>query len=190
VAQNLLSKLSLDANAVPNVTLKDGLLRHKSKIWVGNDSDLQQQLIVLMHASPLGGHSGILVTHRRLKQLFYWKGMKSVVHNFVQNCQTYFQAEPNRACYPRKLQQLPVPNEAWEIISMDFIEGLPRSCNANCILVLVDKFTRYGNFIPLSHPYTASSVAPLFMNSVYKLHGLPASIISDRDPIFTSTFWK
>jgi hypothetical protein len=67
VAQNLLSKLSLDANAVPNVTLKDGLLRHKSRIWVGNDSDLQQQLTIVMHASPLGGHSGVPVAHRRLK---------------------------------------------------------------------------------------------------------------------------
>jgi hypothetical protein len=71
-----MSKLSLDANAVPNVTLKDGLLRHKSRIWVDNDSDLQQQLVAAMHASPLGGHSGVPVTHRRLKHLFYWKGMK------------------------------------------------------------------------------------------------------------------
>jgi hypothetical protein len=141
-----------------------------------------------MHASALGGHSGVPVTYRRLKQLFYWKGMKPAVHNFVQNCQICLQAKPDRACYPGKLQPLPIPNEAWEIISMDFIEGLPRSLNANCILVVVDKFTRYGHFIPLSHPYTANSVAALFMNSVYKLHGLPTSIISDRDPIFTSNF--
>jgi hypothetical protein len=187
VAQNLLSKLSLDGNAVPNVMLKDGLLRHKSKISVGNDSDLQQQLIAAMHTSPLGEHFGVNTTHWRLKQLFYWKWMKSTVHNFVQNCQTSLQAKPDRACYPGKLQLLPVPNEVWEIISMDFIEGLPRSCNANCILVVVDKFTRYGHFIPLSRPYTVSSVASLFMNSMYKLHGLLASIISDRDPIFTST---
>jgi hypothetical protein len=55
---------------------------------------------------------------------------------------------------------------------------------------MVEKFTRYGHFIPLSHPYIVSSIATLFMNSVYKLHGLPTSIISDRDPIFPSTFWR
>jgi hypothetical protein len=73
---------------------------------------------------------------------------------------------------------------------MDFIEGLPCSGSAECILVVVDKFTRYAHFIPLSHPYTAQSVAATFMSVVYKLHGLPASIISDRDPVFTSKFWQ
>jgi hypothetical protein len=92
--------------------------------------------------------------------------MKLAVHNFVQNYQTCLQVKPDRACYLGKLQPLSVPNEACEIISMDFIKGLPRSCNAKCILVVVDKFTRYGHLIPLSHPYTASSVAPLFMNSI------------------------
>jgi hypothetical protein len=73
---------------------------------------------------------------------------------------------------------------------MDFIEGLPRSNRADCILVVVDKFTRYAHFILISHPYTTSSVAVVFLKEVYKLHGLPASIISDRDPVFTSHFWQ
>jgi hypothetical protein len=119
-----------------------------------------------MHYLHWGGHSGVPVTHRRLKQLFYWKGMKSAVHNFLQTCQICLQAKPHRVCYPRKLQPLPIPNEAWEIISMDFVERLPRSGNANYILVMADKFTRYGHFIPLSHPYTSNSVAALFMSSV------------------------
>jgi hypothetical protein len=71
---------------------------------------------------------------------------------------------------------------------MDFIEGLPRSGHFDCILIVVDKFTQYDHFIPLSHPYTAQSVASIFMNVIYKLHGLPASIISGRDPVFTSKF--
>jgi hypothetical protein len=71
---------------------------------------------------------------------------------------------------------------------MDFIEGIPRSGNFDCILVVIDKFTWYGHFIPLSHPYFAQPVASVFMNVVYKLHGLLASIVSDRDPIFTSKF--
>jgi hypothetical protein len=70
------------------------------------------------------------------------------------------------------------------------VEGLPRSANTNCILVVVDKFTRYAYFIPLLHHYTASSIAQAFMKSVYRLHGLPTAIISSCDPIFTSKFWS
>lgn len=73
---------------------------------------------------------------------------------------------------------------------MDFIEGLPRSKSFNCILVIVDKFSKYGHFIPLAHPYTALEVAKLFMLHIYKLHGLPLVIISDRDKIFTSQLWN
>jgi hypothetical protein len=80
--------------------------------------------------------------------------------------------------------------QAWQIISMDFIEGLPASGSTNCILVVIDKFTKLAHFLPLKHPYTALSVAKAFLNQVYKLHGLSESIISDRDPIFASTLWK
>jgi hypothetical protein len=61
---------------------------------------------------------------------------------------------------------------------MDFVDGLPQSANANCILVIIDKFTRYGHFLPLSHPYTTTSVVGVFMSMVYKFNGLPSAIIS------------
>jgi hypothetical protein len=114
--------------------------------------------------------------------------MRQAVQKFVAKCQVCLQAKSERSRYPGKLQPLPVPTEAWQTISMDFIESLPKSANASCILVIIDKFTKFGHFIPLSHPYTTSSVASVFMQVVYKLHGLPASIIFDIDPIFTSNF--
>jgi hypothetical protein len=83
-----------------------------------------------------------------------------------------------------------VPSSAWDTISMDFVEGLPRSQHADCILVIVDKFSKYGHFLPLSHPYTAHSVAHSFLFNVYKIHGLSSVIISDRDLVFTSQFWQ
>jgi hypothetical protein len=73
---------------------------------------------------------------------------------------------------------------------MDFIEGLPMSDSYNLILVVVDRFTEYSHFVSMCHPFTAPQVARIFANSVVKLHGMPHSITSDRDKIFTSNFWK
>jgi IS30 family transposase len=73
---------------------------------------------------------------------------------------------------------------------MDFIEGLPSSHGCNVILVVVDRFTKYGYFLSLSHPYTASKVAYIFLTHIFKLHGMPKTIVSDRDPTFASTFWR
>jgi hypothetical protein len=118
--------------------------------------------------------------------MFVWQGMKKDGANFVQTCQVCIQAKLDRASYSGKLQPLLVPTEARETVSMDFIDGLPLAANASCILVVVDKFTRFAHFILVSHPYTAYPVAVAF----YRLHGLLASIISDRDPVFTSKFWQ
>jgi transposase InsO family protein len=125
-----------------------------------------------------------------MKQLFAWKGMKSVVRDFVAACLTCQRAKPDRSRLPGLLQPLPVPSAAWQIISLDFVEGLPRSQQANSILVVIDSFTKYAHFLLLSHPYTAAGVAKVFLNQVYRLHGLPDAIVSDRDRIFTSRFWS
>ncbi|XP_026459648.1 uncharacterized protein LOC113360349 [Papaver somniferum] len=83
------------------------------------------------------------------------------------------------------LQPLPIPEHAWQHISMDFIDE-----RKSVILVGVDRLTKYSHFISLHHPFTASSVAREFITHIFKLHGLPSSIVSDRDKIFTSNFWQ
>jgi hypothetical protein len=73
---------------------------------------------------------------------------------------------------------------------MDFIEGLPKSNGYDVILVVVDRLTKYAHFVAIKHPYTTADIAQVFMDHIVKLHGLPQSIVSDRDTVFVSTFWK
>jgi hypothetical protein len=108
----------------------------------------------------------------------------------VASCSICVQAKPDRARYPGLLSPLPVPNNSWEVISIDFIEGLPTSGHVNCIMVIVDKFSKFSHFIPLHHPFLAQKVTQVFLDNIFRLHGLPTHIISDRDPIFTSQFWR
>ena len=72
---------------------------------------------------------------------------------------------------------------------MDFVEGLPKSQSKDVVLVVVDRLTKFVHFVPLSHPYTVAKVAHLYLH-LFKLHGMPTSIVSDRDPVFTSHFWQ
>jgi hypothetical protein len=88
------------------------------------------------------------------------------------------------------LQPLLVPAGAWLGISIDFIEGLPKSEGFNYILVVVDRFSKYSHFIPLKHPFTASQVVVVIMDTVVRLHEMPRSILSDRDKIFLNHFWN
>lgn len=73
---------------------------------------------------------------------------------------------------------------------MDFIDGLPRFDGYTSIMVVVDRLTKSAHLVPLNHPYTAASVATKFVANIVKLHGLPRSIVSDRDPVFISKLWR
>lgn len=159
-------------------------------MWIGENKELQVRVFHALHSSAIGGHSGFPVTYSKIKKLFAWRGMKSAIKSWVASCAICVQAKPDRALYPRLLSPLPVPSESWQVISMDFIEGLPRSRSANCILVVVDRFSKFAHFLPLFHPFSAPQVAQIFLDQVYRLHGMPTHIVSNRDKIFTSTFWR
>jgi hypothetical protein len=111
------------------------------------------------------------------------------VETFVKQCGICQQAKHTNTVPAGLLQPLATPAGAWQDITMDFIEGLPKSEGFSVLLVVVDKFTKFAHFIPLKHPYTAQTVAKAVFEQVVRLHGLPCSIVSDRDRVFTSNFW-
>lgn len=151
------------------------------------DSPLAATIISFVHNSC---HEGYQKTLFRISRDFYWQGMHKHIKEFVATCMTCQRNEVEHLKPAGLLQPLPIPQHVWSYISMDFIEGLPYSQGKNVIFVVVDRFSKYAHFVPLSHPYTAPTVAHVFFDNIFKLHGLPESIVCDRDVTFTSTFWK
>ena len=145
--------------------MRDGLLYFRDRLWLGGSPALQQHMLQAFHDSTMGGHSGVPVTYRRLRHLFAWPKMKEHTRQYVQSCSICQQAKPERVRYPGLLEPLPIPDGAWKVVTMDFIDGLPSSGKFNCILVVVDKFTRYAHFLPLGHPFTAAKVAHSYLDT-------------------------
>jgi hypothetical protein len=116
--------------------------------------------------------------------------MKQDIRQFVAECEVCQHNKGETVKSPGTLQPLPIPPDIWKDISMDFITGLPKSGNKSVIMVVVNRLSKYAHFCALHHPFTTSTVAQIFMDQVFKLHGMPKSIVSDRDPTFTSNFWQ
>ena len=138
-----------------------------------------------MHTSLLGGNSGFLKTYHRVKKEFFWDGLKSDIQNFVAECLVFQQNKFETIKTPGLLQPLSIPSQRWEEVSMDFFIGLPKSEAKSVIMVVVYRLTKYTHFCALSHPFKASTISTVFMETIQKLHGNPKIIVSDRDPIFT-----
>jgi hypothetical protein len=189
-AQRRLTELAVASPDEHGYALHQGLIQYQGRVWLGANSALQTKLISAFHASAIGGHSDVQATYQRLKRLFAWQGMKLAVTDFVRQCDICHHAKHSNQHPQGLLQPLPTPQGAWQDITIDFIEGLPMSEGVNTIMVVVDRFTKYSHFLPLRHPFTAPQFALLFVDSVVKLHGMPRSIVSDRDCIFTSHFWR
>ena len=146
---------------------------------------MKSKVMSLVHNSPLGGHLGYLKTFHRAKRDWFWRGMKKDLKEYFKGCELCQRNKHETSKLVGLLQPLDIPHTPWTSISMDFVEGLPKSLKQDVVMVVVDRLTKYVHFTPLSHPYIAVKVATLFMNHIFKLHGLPTSIVSDRDPVFT-----
>ncbi|XP_035546606.1 uncharacterized protein LOC118348648 [Juglans regia] len=173
-----------------NYVWHNGLLRYKNKVIVPADPTLRNKLLHEMHDTKVGGHSGILRTYKKLGQQFYWPGMLKSVQEYIKCCEVCQKIKTETLAPAGLLQPLPIPCQVWDDITLDFIEGLPTLQGKDTIMVVVDRLSKSAHFLTLTHPFTAKGVAEKFVEGVLKLHGMPRSIVSDRDPIFVSNFWQ
>ncbi|OMO81561.1 reverse transcriptase [Corchorus capsularis] len=177
-------------NKFPDLLVQDGLLLRHGRIVIPENHPLQQQLLFEYHCTLTGGHAGVAKTLSRLASNFFWSNMRKTMANFISTCRTCQEVK----CLPTKqaglLQPLPIPTHIWQDIAMDFITHLPFSNGKTTIWVIVDRLSKYAHFLAIPAHTTAPQLAALFSQEIGKLHGLPRSIVSDRDPIFISSFWK
>jgi hypothetical protein len=144
-----------------------------------------------MHNVPYVGHLGYQKIIAIVKSQYYWPGMKKEVVYFIAKC-----LECQKVKYEHRhpvglLHPLPILEWKWEVVTMDFITKLPRTNKQHdYIMVVVDKLTKFSHFIPVKFTHKESNVVDIYMREVSQLHGIPKTILSERDPKFTSNFWK
>ncbi|GJY11073.1 putative nucleotidyltransferase, ribonuclease H, partial [Tanacetum coccineum] len=168
-----------------------GVIWYGNRLCVPDDSSLREAILTEAHSSPFSIHPGSTKMYRDLKQNFWWNGMKQEVARFVAKCLTCQQVKIEHQRASGLLQPLDIPTWKWEQISMDFVTRLPRTFKKNdAIWVVVDRLTKSAHFLPIQQGYSGSKLAEIFQQEIIRLHGTPASIVSDRDPRFASRFWK
>jgi hypothetical protein len=173
------------------VQVHDGRLVVGDRVYVPNDLTLQTRILQECHDSTLGSHLGKEKTIEQVKRRFYWSGMDAMISRYVTSCDSCQQNKPSHQSTMGLLRPLPIPDRPWQQVSMDLITALPRSRSGNdAIVVFVDKLTKMVHYAPTTTNVTAPQLATIFMRDVVRLHGVPESILSDRDPRFTAHFWR
>ncbi|KAF1316552.1 reverse transcriptase, partial [Globisporangium splendens] len=161
-----------------------------ARVVVPNDEGLRHRLLYEYHDSPSGGHLGREKTFLSLSRDYYLPHMYKWVRKYVRTCEICQRVKPSGSTQA-PLRSLAVPSDSWKSVSMDFIFGLPRDKHGrNGILVFVDRFSKMVHLAPVSDKISAEMTAKVFVDVVFRLHGLPVEIVSDRDTRFTSKFWR
>ncbi|KAI1676227.1 reverse transcriptase [Pyrenophora tritici-repentis] len=192
---SILSALRTNARRHKRITLaecaeRNGYLYYRDRLYVPECPELHAELLRMYHESPVAGHMGRARTYESLSREYYWPGMLDYVERWIQNCHSCKRATASREAKQGVLKPLPIPERAWQDVSMDFITHLPESQEYDAILVVVDRLTKIKHFIACHGTCDAEEVSRLFTKHVWKLHGLPQTIVSDRGPQFVSEFWN
>jgi hypothetical protein len=168
----------------------DGLLRFNNQIYVPPNDELRSLILNEAHRAVYMAHPGVTKMRANLKPLFLWKGMKAYVVNYVARCLECMQVKVEHRHSTGLLQPHVIPELKWEVISMDFIVGLPLTTRRHdSIFVVVDTLTKSAHFIPVHTMYQVPNIARVSINDIVRLHGVPKRIISNRGSVFTSQFW-
>lgn len=180
-----------DPNNVSKFIKKNDLYYNGSCIVVPDDENIKRIILHDVHNLPLSGHPGREKTLKLLSRKFYWSKMYEDAKFYVKHCDI---CQRNKRMYGKShgmLLPLPIPDNTWESISMDFVVKLPLTPNNHdTILVIVDRLSKMTHLIPCNERITAVDLAQLFVDNIVKLHGIPTQIITDRGSLFMSNFWS
>ena len=157
---------------------------------VPNLKELRHLLMRECHESVTAGHLGVMNTQFAVRRRYFWPKMESAVREWIKGCQVCQKTKPELRGTSGLYQPLEQPSAPWESVGVDFITGLPESGGYNSIMTVIDRFSGMAHFLPTTKSVTAEGAADLFTREIVRLHGLPRSIVSDRDPKFTSEFWE
>lgn len=153
-------------------------------------ANLRSKVLQWGHSSRLACHPGVIRTLALLKQRFWWPTMEKDAREFVSACIVCAQHKPSHKAPSGLLHPLPIPHRPWSHIALDFVTGLPPSDGNTVILTVIDRFSKSAQLIPLPKLPSAKETAELLLQKVFRLHGLPVDVVSDRGPQFTSHFWS
>ena len=166
----------------------DGFLLHRGLVYIPSEPTIKLEILRRSHDSKTAGHFGQVKTLEMVSRDYYWPRMRQYVNLYVNSCDTCSRNKSPRHAKYGPLKPLPVPSTPWNSVSMDFIVELPSSSGYDAILVCVDRLTKMAHFCPTNSTVTAGETARLYLHNVFKHHGLPEDIVSDRGPQFVSKF--
>ena len=154
---------------------------------------IKAEILRHFHDDPLAGHFGVNRTEELIQRQFHWKNMRKEIQEYVRLCAICQRIVSKRHKPYGQLESLSLPSRPWSEISMDFITGIPEARfglhSVDCIFVVVDRYTHIVKFFTVSITINAAELAHLFYNEIELKFGALKSIVSDRGPIFTSSFW-
>ncbi|QRW24417.1 Retrotransposable element Tf2 protein [Rhizoctonia solani] len=175
--------------AFKDYEMEAGLLFYQGQIVVPDVGTLRTDLLHIFHNSPLAGHPGRQHTLELVSRNYYWPGIRADTYWHVDSCETCQRIrKPKYASIPPQPLELPV--RPWQHVSYDMIVDLPKDGSNDSILVIVDSFTKYGIFVKCSKKLKAPKLAELFLEHVWKRHGMPEKMVSDRGRVFNNKFLK
>ena len=169
---------------------ENGVLYYKDRVCIPDGNDFRKTILEEAHSGSFAIHPGSIKMYLDLKMSFWWSGMKRDVSEFVTKCLVCQRVKIEHQVSSGLLQPIRIPKWKWDQITMDFVVGLPLTWRKHdSVWVIVDRLTKSAHFLPVRTDYSLDKLVELYIKEIVRLHRIPISIISNRDPRFTSRFW-